>query len=575
MTLTWRGPARAAEVVHLGPLALIQPLLQQLDVATLIDRHLPADPQQEFSYGQVLSLFLAARLCQPTALVNVAAWAEKTGADILWDIPADKLNDDRLGRALDAFFEQRHSVQAALTEQALRLVEASLQRLHFDTTHVTFYGAYDGSTPRPSLPLEELRGDGQLPPAHIGHGYLTRARMVQAGITAVVDDLGALPILGHCLDGNRNGFTAIREQYQLLQEHLPLPEALLLVSDRGTFSLDHVARLHRHGHHVLCAVPWNDYRALYEEHAARLHWQTASFLSREQRRRRQCNSALPHEDYQLAVLKHELTDPSSATAIACRVIFVRSSADAKEAKQRRQDNIGKIRCGLEKIAGKVARAHPRSDPTSIARQISKLFGKKAAAKYFHWELIPLTPEEQAATPARGRGFKRPSHRLSWHFDEEAAALDARHDGLSALLSTAPCRYSGDELFRMFKQQNFVELLHHQWKSPLAVSPVFLKSPARVEALLCLLQMALQAYQVLERRYRQSVAPEAAAGEKYRTAESLLREFSGYGLLLEPVPTGRVVHATRLTSRQRRILEQLSLPTPAQTLARRLRPIPTG
>jgi hypothetical protein len=54
------------------------------------------------------------------------------------------------------------------------------------------------------------------------------------------------------------------------------------------------------------------------------------------------------------------------------------------------------------------------------------------------------------------------------------------------------------LFSRFKQQNYVELLHHQWKTPLAVSPVFLQSPRRVEALACLLQIALQVYQVLER-----------------------------------------------------------------------------
>src|SRR5439155_12561342 len=185
---------------------------------------------------------------------------------------------------------------AALTDQALRLVEADLQRLHFDTTHLIFYGTYDRSTPRPPLRPEDLRGDGQLPPAHIRHGYLTRARMVQAGVSALVDDLGALPVLGHCLDGNRNGFTAVREQYQLLRQHLPLADDLLLVSDRGTFSADHLARLHRHGHHVLCSVPWNDYRALYEQPAATLQWQTASYLSLEQRRRREANSSLPLED---------------------------------------------------------------------------------------------------------------------------------------------------------------------------------------------------------------------------------------------------------------------------------------
>ena len=98
---------------------------------------------------------------------------------------------------------------------------------------------------------------------------------------------------------------------------------------------------------------------------------------------------------------------------------------------------------------------------------------------------------------------------------------------------------------------------------------------RYRALLCLLYVALQAYQVLERRYRQALSPQAPASEQRQTAEGLLRAFAGYGLLIHRVCVGRVVHATRLTSRQRHILNQLSLPTPAQTLARRLHPVPSG
>jgi len=74
-----------------------------------------------------------------------------------------------------------------------------------------------------------------------------------------------------------------------------------------------------------------------------------------------------------------------------------------------------------------------------------------------------------------------------------AEADARYDGLSVLFTTAPQHYSGDALFTKFKEQNYIELLHHQMKTPLAVRPVFLKSPRRVEALLTLLQIASQAY----------------------------------------------------------------------------------
>jgi transposase len=577
MCFTWHGAVRAEEVVNLGPLALLGPLLERMQVAEIIDRHLPPDPQLEFSYGQVLSLLLAARLSSPTALVNVAAWAEKSGADILWNIPADKLNDDRLGRALDAFFNQRHSILACVAEQVLRTADLPGHCLHFDTTHVLFHGAYDASQPRPShLPLPPATPSADFPPAHITYGHgASNVKLVQAGLTAVIDEHGAVPVLGHLLDGNRNGHPAIEQQFELLQDYLPPVPDLLLISDRGTFSAMHVARLHRQGYHVLCSVPWQDYRALFDQHRPSLHWHRASYLSIEQQRRRDTGSSLPREHYDLAVLRHELSDPESRELIPCRVLFVFSTADQKVCHRTRDQAIAKIRAGLEQIAATVQRGHRCSGRAPIERRVAKLFGTKTASRYFRWELVPLTSEERAALPPPGRGCRRPTHRFVFHFDAAAAEADAVYDGYSALVTTAPRTRSADELFRQFKLQNYLELLHHQWKTPLAVRPVFLKSPQRVEALLGLLQLALTAYQLLERLYRQQVAADAPVTEQRMTSESLLRQFRVYGLLVCRSPVGRVIYATRLTSRQRHILQHLNFTTPAQILSQRLRPPPSG
>jgi Domain of unknown function (DUF4277) len=573
MALAWQDAAVADRTRAFGPLALIAPLLQRLDIADIIDAHLPPDPQRHFSHGRVLSLLLAARLCQPTALVNVPAWAEDTAADLLWDIPAHCLNDDRLGRALDAFFTQRHAILATVAAHALRLAELSPQRLHFDTTHLIFYGAYEASRPRPdATPWPPQPGD-DVPPAHITHGYAADEKLLHVGITAAVDDLGAVPLLGGCLDGNHNNHTAIRQQSEWLLDQGLLAPGALLVSDRGTFSVEHVARLHRHGCHVLCAAPWADYQALYDEHAAQLHWQRASFLSVEQRRRRQIGSSLPLEHYDLAVVRHTLTDPTTAQPIPCRVLFVYSSADAAICRQTREQDVERLRTGLEQIAASVARGHPKTTQASIARRVAELFGRRAAARFFRWEMVPLTAAEQAALPEPGRGCRRAAYRFTFAFDAQAAAAAAAYDGLSALVTTAPRTQSSDALFSQFKEQNYVELSHHQWKTPLAVRPVFLKSPRRVEALVCLLQVALTAYHLLERFYRRSVPEGAGAVERRRTAEWLLREFRGYGLIERRTRLGRVVQATRLTTRQQQILQQLGFPTPARLLAQVLPPLP--
>jgi hypothetical protein len=228
---------------------------------------------------------------------------------------------------------------------------------------------------------------------------------------------------------------------------------------------------------------------------------------------------------------------------------------------------------LEAIAASVARGHPRTTQASVARRVAELFGRRAAARFFNWEMVPLTPQEQAALPEPGRGCRRPAYRFTFDFDAQAAVAAATYDGLSVLVTTASRVHSGDALFTQFKEQNYVELSHHQWKTPLAVRPVFLKSPRRVEALVCLMQVALTVYQLLERFYRRSVPEGAPASERRRTAEGLLREFRSYGLIERRTRLGRVVQATRLTTRQQQILLQLRFPTPGQLLAQVLPPLP--
>lgn len=574
MATAWLGPTCPTTTLAFGPLALVAPLLRQLGVADIIDTQLPPDPQLRHSHGTVLSVLLAARLCQPTALVQVARWAAQTGADLLWDLPAVDLNDDRLGRALDAFFTQRHAIQAEVAAETLRLAELSPTCLHFDPTHITFEGVYATSQPRPdthSWPPAASSKD--IPPAHITHGYGAEEKLIQVGITAYVDELGAVPLLGHCLDGQRNGHTAMQQTSEWLHALGFLEPGTLLVSDRGTYSLDHVARLHRYDCQVLCSVPWDNYATLYQEQAARLHWHEASFLSREQQRRRATGTSLPLEHYELAVVRHTVQDPTTAEDIPCRVIFVYSTADEKICRETREQDIAKLQTALAEIAASVARGHPHTTPATIARRVTKLFGNRAARHFFQWEMVPLTVRERAALPPPARGCRRPLYRFTYTFAAAAAAAATATDGLSVLLTTAARTESADRLFTRYKEQNYVETAHHQWKTPLVVRPVFLKSPQRVEALVCLLQLALTAYHLLERLYRQRVPADAPLAEQRLTTESLLREFRGYGLRERPTPGGRVLHATPLTQRQQAILDQLDFPTPGQLLAQVLPPLP--
>lgn len=573
MSFTWYGNQSPSESCNYGTLAVVWPLLERMNVASIINRHLPADPRAEYDHGTVLSLLIAARLYSPVALVNVADWAVESGADILWNIPEEKITDDRLGKSLDAFFTQRHSILASIALHVAREFSIPLSELHYDPTHILLHGAYEASEARGDLQDGELvRSDDSLPPAHITPGRPMSdapkdAQMVHAGLCTVVDEFGALPIFGHTVAGNQNGHTAVAEQLALVKEHLKPPE-LTLISDRGTFSAGHLLRLSDSGYHAIAAAPWNDFRSLFDEQWENLTWSTASYLSLEQQRRRK-QGDLPQEHYELAVCDHQLTDRDSDRSIDCRVIFVFSTADQKVAAKNRQKSIEKIRDGLEKIARSVADGRRNTDPTSIARRVSKLFGKRQAATYFSYEMVALSKRERDALPSPQRGCKRPTHRFEFNCDDNAAKRDAEYDGYSVLVTTAPRTQNADLLFRKYKQQSYSELANHEFKTPLAVHPVFLQSPHRVEALIFLLMLTLTLYFLIQRIYRQNVPDDASIKETRTTTQTILRAFNRYTLIIHRTRLGREVQPTRLTARQRHILQQLGFDTPAQILSRRL------
>ena len=580
MANTWYGnQADAAfEGCNVGTLAVVCPLLERMKVAEIINQHLPTDPRADRDHGTILSLLVAARLYSPVALVNIGKWAGESGADILWNLPVEKMTDDRFGKSLDAFFKQRHSILASFALHVSEELDVPLSEVHYDPTHILFHGAYEESEARDQLPDDEtIPSDHQLPAAHITKGRRMEdaahgGRMVHVGLCSYIDELGPLPIYGHTVSGNENGHTAVAQQFALIKKHLRPPK-LTMISDRGTYSIVHLARMRNEGYDALCSAPWEDFRPLYDEHRKTLKWNKASYLSIEQQRRR-TQGNLPLEHYELAVLRHRLTDPDTKQDVPVRVIYVFSTADQKVSRQQRARQIDKIQAELERIKKSVAAGNRNTDPASIARRVQRVFGSKQSSKYFTYDMVALTAKQKGKLATPRRGCKRPTHRFEFTFDKTLQKQDEKYDGLSVLVTTATRTSSADELFTKFKQQTYVEHANHIFKGPLAVRPVYLKNAHRVEALVFLMMISLTIYFVLQRKYRETADDDAPTKERRKTSRTILSEFAVYVLLVRREGSDRVVQPLQPTAQQRTILQRLGLSTPAQLLSQRLPRPPT-
>lgn len=567
------APITDYESARIGSLAASFPMLQRMQVSKIINGYLPADPQLDFDYGRVLTLLVAARFYHPLALAGVAKWATESGAQFLWDIPAEKLNDDRLGRALDAFYTQRHSILGSLALHVAQEFDVPLRDVHYDPTHLVFQGLYEASQERDRF-LDDgpMPIDDDLPPAHITRGRPLEdvpdgARVIHAGLCVAGDEHGVIPFFGHTVSGNENGHTAVAEQWSLLQRVVQ-PPPLTFFSDTGTYSFGHLDRLQQAGSHGVCPAPWEDFQKLYDQHQPTLTWREAGYLSLEQQRRRRQGN-LVQEHYELAEVAHTLIDPHDKTrSLAVRVLFVYSTADEKAVRQQRGRLLDRREAKLRTLAERVAVGrHPYTTEPRIWAEVTKILGKGDTRKFLRVELQPLSPEEKALLPPPKSGCVPAPYRLVVTRDTAAITAAEHYDGLSAIITTAPHKRNADDLFSEYKRQIYNEHANHVFKGPLAVSPVFLKTPERVEALVFLMMISLMLHFVLQREYRRHVPADAPPKERRVTTETLLKWFENYTVLISREGGMRVLHPTRLSTERRVALERLGLPTPAVFLRR--------
>src|SRR6266508_3963338 len=95
-------PPRAGTRRLVGPLLLVARYLRRLGLVQLIDGLAPMRGRACLTHGEVVAALVASRLCSPSPLYDVAGWASSAAVAELLGVPGMLLNDDRLGRALEA-----------------------------------------------------------------------------------------------------------------------------------------------------------------------------------------------------------------------------------------------------------------------------------------------------------------------------------------------------------------------------------------------------------------------------------------------------------------------------------------
>ncbi len=141
----FHNAVRNQRVYKLGASPLLWHIIEQLKIEARIDEHCPSG-KHDVSNGRAALALLLTRLLRPKALYKVEHWLEASGLDNLLGHEASELNDDCLGRVLDAVSEHTETLWMKAVGQALKTYpELAGLVIHYDITSCYFEGVYADS----------------------------------------------------------------------------------------------------------------------------------------------------------------------------------------------------------------------------------------------------------------------------------------------------------------------------------------------------------------------------------------------------------------------------------------------
>ena len=514
---------------HVGPLLIVAHYLRRLGVAEVVDAAIPRRGKALASHGEIACVLAASRLASPSPLYDIAGWASSAAVPELLGTPAVLLNDDRLGRSLEALAKVADDVRGQLMLRAVgEFAVADASRLHLDLTAVRFAGHYPGS---------ELAGKGWAADRSIGRQVKTLQASAANGV--------AVYFRPH--KGSSSELPAFMAAIEALAA--ALPPGLVVVADSGLGYTENLCAAD--AANVRFVVPLRADTGWAARFDADVPGGLEALQVLDHVSWRERNLPAARRTVWKGLLAPFPVTAKDGTAHDLQAACTWSSEEAASVAAARQRALDKAEAALARISNGLGGRYCKTRKQVDAKVARILTGKVK-------DLIAVTTGTRKGKPV-----------ISWARDTAAIAVASRLDGLYALATNLPGNDDGTELtalevLKIYKDQWIAGQRHRDLKQTLRVRPVFLHNDDRIEALIAVIGIALLIFGLIEAELRAAlgpgvplpgILPEGRAA--IPTARAALAAFDG--LCATYTTSGLVLD--HLTSIQRTILALLNIPLP--------------
>ena len=177
------------------------------------------------------------RLCDPSSELHIAEhfYAQSALADLL-GIPPEKINEQRLYRAMDALLPHKEALEVFLKNRLGELFGLEYDLLLYDVTSTYFEGQAEAN-----------------PLAKRGYSRDHRPDCKQVCIGLVVSKCG-MPLGYEVFAGNRVDVTTLQEIVETMERRYGRADRIW-VGDRGMVSADNIAFLKQSGRRYIVGTP--------------------------------------------------------------------------------------------------------------------------------------------------------------------------------------------------------------------------------------------------------------------------------------------------------------------------------
>jgi transposase len=238
---------------HFGDVYLGLAIWKRLGLEEFCREHIPSG-REEISWAEMACILVLARFCAPSSDLQIAeSWYGKTALDDLLGVGVDKVNDDRLYRALDALLPHKDGLCKHLQQRYGELFGATFDFLFYDITSTYFEGSGDGNSQ-----------------AKRGYSRDGRPDCVQVCIGIVASREG-LPLAFEVFDGNRTDVTTISDMVSLMERKYGQAERVW-VMDRGMVSEENLEFMRRRGAKYLVGTSKSMLKR-FERELAEANWE--------------------------------------------------------------------------------------------------------------------------------------------------------------------------------------------------------------------------------------------------------------------------------------------------------------